>query len=229
MTADKAARRSRRSASTGRRDPVRQRVAEGLRAALVAGELEPGQIYSAPALADRFETSATPVREAMLALARDGMVEVVPNTGFRVTAVTPQELDQLAEVRLLLEVPTMGTIAENHSDADAEVIMGLRKVADAMVTAERTKDIVAYLTADTHFHTTFLGLHGNPELVQIVRRARDRSRLQGLLPLANSGQLEATTREHHKLVDLVLARDRQATEDLTRAHIHHVRQEWSEP
>lgn len=209
------------------RDPVRRRVASEIRAALIAGDLAAGQVYSAPALAARLGVSATPVREAMQDLARDGMVEVVPNTGFRVTEVTPAELDRLVELRLLLEVPIMGAIAEAHDERDRPRIEALRGIADAMLDAERRNDMVAYMTADTDFHAAFLELHGNPEIVQAVRRARERSRLLGLLPLAESGQLAATTEEHHRMVDLALARDRAGMEALVRRHIAHVRNEWA--
>ncbi|PPF74855.1 GntR family transcriptional regulator [Pseudoclavibacter sp. Z016] len=213
--------------SPGRRDSVRQRVAAELRAALIGGELTPGQVYSAPALATRFASSATPVREAMLELSRDGMVEVLPNTGFRVTEVTRAELDNLAEVRRLLEVPVMGDIAEQHSDEDAARIRSLSPLVEAMQRAEAANDMVAYLTADTEFHTSFLSLHGNPELVQIVRRARERSRLHNLLPLAEAGQLTASTLEHDQMIEAALDRDRARMQQLVAQHIGHVRGEWA--
>ena len=72
----------------GPRISYRERVVDALRAALIAGELRPGEVYSAPALAGRFGVSATPVREAMLDLVREGLVDTVPNKGFRVTAVS---------------------------------------------------------------------------------------------------------------------------------------------
>ncbi|PPG38720.1 GntR family transcriptional regulator [Pseudoclavibacter sp. RFBA6] len=211
----------------GRRDSVRQRVAAELRAALVGGELAPGQVYSAPALAARFDSSATPVREAMLDLARDGMVEVVPNTGFRVTEVTRAELDNLAEVRLLLEAPVMGDIAEFRSDDDATRIRSLRPLVEAMKRAEEANDMVAYLTADTEFHTAFLAIHGNPELVQIVRRARERSRLHNLVPLAEAGQLTASTLEHEQMIEAALDGDRERMQKIVARHIGHVRGEWA--
>ncbi|MBF4550053.1 GntR family transcriptional regulator [Pseudoclavibacter sp. VKM Ac-2888] len=213
--------------SPGRRDSVRQRVAAELRAALIGGELTPGQVYSAPALATRFASSATPVREAMLELSRDGMVEVLPNTGFRVTEVTRAELDNLAEVRRLLEVPVMGDIAEQHSDEDVARIRSLSPLVEAMQRAEAANDMVAYLTADTEFHTSFLSLHGNPELVQIVRRARERSRLHNLLPLAEAGQLTASTLEHDQMIEAALDRDRARMQQLVAQHIGHVRGEWA--
>src|ERR1043166_8203181 len=72
----------------GRRSSYRERVAAALRAALIAGGLRPGEVYSAPDLAPRFGVSATPVREAMLELVKEGLVGTVPNKGFRVTSVS---------------------------------------------------------------------------------------------------------------------------------------------
>lgn len=66
------------------RSSVRGQIVDALRAALVAGDLRPGEVYSAPVLGERFGVSATPVREAMQQLAIEGAVEVVPNRGFRV-------------------------------------------------------------------------------------------------------------------------------------------------
>ncbi|MFF4607591.1 GntR family transcriptional regulator, partial [Streptomyces sp. NPDC001339] len=63
------------------RERLRDQVSHALRAALISGELRPGVVYSAPTLAGDFGISATPVREAMLDLAREGLVEPVRNKG----------------------------------------------------------------------------------------------------------------------------------------------------
>ena len=90
----------------GRRS-LREEITELLRAAVMAGELEPGVTYSAPSLAEQFGVSATPVREAMLDLEKEGLVEIVRNKGFRVTSPSPEELDDVTELRALVEVPTI--------------------------------------------------------------------------------------------------------------------------
>src|ERR1700754_2820324 len=89
------------------RTSLREQVSEALRAALVSGELRAGGVYSAPGLAERFGVSATPVREAMLDLAKAGLVEAVPNKGFRVTELTERGLDEDTAIRALLEPPTV--------------------------------------------------------------------------------------------------------------------------
>ena len=73
----------------GRRS-LREEITELLRAAVMAGELQPGVTYSAPSLAEQFGVSATPVREAMLDLEKEGLVEIVRNKGFRVTSPSPR-------------------------------------------------------------------------------------------------------------------------------------------
>src|ERR1700674_5827123 len=77
----------------------RDQVRRALEAALVAGELKPGELYSAPALGERFGVSATPVREAMLALAKDGFVVAERNRGFRVVEMSEADLDEISQIR----------------------------------------------------------------------------------------------------------------------------------
>ncbi len=90
---------------------LRDQVADAVRAALIAGELRPGVVYSAPRLAAELGVSATPVREAMLDLAREGLVEAVRNKGFRITELTDRDLDEYTDIRTLIEVPTVGLVA----------------------------------------------------------------------------------------------------------------------
>ncbi|WP_086560170.1 GntR family transcriptional regulator, partial [Streptomyces africanus] len=114
------------------RSSVRGQIVDALRAALVAGELRPGEVYSAPVLGERFGVSATPVREAMQQLALEGAVEVVPNRGFRVVERGARELAELAEVRALIEVPVMLRLART---VPAERWAELRPLAEATVRA----------------------------------------------------------------------------------------------
>lgn len=217
--------------ATGRpqRQRVREYVSAALRAALIAGELEPGRVYSAPTLATQLGVSATPVREAMLDLVRDGMVDVAPNTGFRITEVTAVELDHIAEVRLLLEVPIMGEIAAAVSSERDEKIEQLRPLVDSMIDAAERQDLVKYMSADTAFHTRFLALHGNQVVVTIVQRLRDQSRLDGLKSVAAAGNLGESTREHYAMIDAALSHDQPAMEKVMRRHLGHVRTDWAGP
>ncbi|KUH39339.1 MULTISPECIES: GntR family transcriptional regulator [Streptomyces] len=203
---------------------LRDQVAHALRAALISGELQPGLVYSAPALAADFGISATPVREAMLDLAREGLVEPVRNKGFRVTEVSEHDLDQYTELRALIEVPTVGAVTRS---AAPEHLEALRPVAEEIVASARAHDLIGYLDADRRFHLSLLALHGNDRLVETVGDLRKRSRLYGLTALDERGMLVASAREHLELLDLMLAGDAPGAEECMARHLGHVRSLWA--
>jgi DNA-binding GntR family transcriptional regulator len=203
---------------------LRSQVAEALRGALVAGELEPGTVYSAPTLAARFGVSATPVREAMLDLAKEGLVDAVRNKGFRVTVVSDRALDELTEIRELLEVPTVTRLAGRLSAADVDALRPM--VARIEETAD-TGDLIRYVEADREFHLRLLSLGGNEQLVTVVGELRARARLYGLHRLARQGDLSTSAREHTALLDALEAGDAEAVEKLMRQHLGHVRGIWA--
>ncbi|MFE6872004.1 GntR family transcriptional regulator [Kitasatospora sp. NPDC057692] len=204
---------------------LRDQVAHALRAALISGELRPGVVYSAPALAADFGVSATPVREAMLDLAREGLVEAVRNKGFRVTELTERDLDDFTEIRALIEVPTIGRVARSASPDQLEA---LRPQAEAIVAAAGKQDLIGYLEADRQFHLDLLGLAGNARLVEVVGDLRKRSRLYGLNRLSERGELVSSAEEHLELLDLMIAGDAPAAESCMTRHLSHVRSLWAE-
>ncbi len=203
---------------------LRSQVAEALRGALVSGELEPGSVYSAPALAATFGVSATPVREAMLDLVKEGLVDVVRNKGFRVTVLADRDLDELTEIRELLEVPTVTRLAGRLAAGD---IAKLRRLARRIEQTAAAGDLIGYVEADRDFHLRLLGLAGNGHLVTVVGELRARARLYGLQRLAAQGDLEASAREHAALLDALTVGDAEAVEKLMRQHLGHVRGIWA--
>jgi DNA-binding GntR family transcriptional regulator len=208
----------------GERTSLRERVAESLRAALVSGRMVPGTTYSIPALAEQFGVSATPVREAMLDLVNEGIMSAVPNKGFRVVELSDAELDQITELRRLLEVPTVGDLA---GAIDRAALRRLRALADAVSDAARRGDVVGYVEADRELHLALLAEAGNPRLVEMVGRLRDQSRLYGLEQLAADGVLVDSAAEHMRLIDALESGDRRAAERVMAHHLDHVRGIWA--
>ncbi|MEU6428075.1 GntR family transcriptional regulator [Microbispora sp. NPDC046973] len=208
----------------GARQNLREQVAQALRDALVAGEMRPGAVYSAPALAARFGVSATPVREAMLDLAKEGLFEALRNKGFRVAEVSERDLDEIIEIRRLIEVPTVARLAAESPGARAEA---LRPIAEEIVSAAARGDLLAYVAADQRFHLALLALSGNARLVETVRDLRARARLYGLRGLPDARMLAASAREHLDLLDALVRGDAQAAERLMNHHLQHVRAIWS--
>ncbi|MCL2780877.1 MAG: GntR family transcriptional regulator [Actinomycetia bacterium] len=206
------------------RRSLREEVTDSLRAAVVAGQMRPGVVFSVPALAEQLNVSATPVREAMLDLMKEGLVAAVRNKGFRVTELTEKELDDITKLRALLEIPTVRELSLAGKDAELEA---LRPVAAEIVEAAAAGDVLRYVNVDRSFHLRLLALAGNPRLVAIVDELRARSRLYGLDRLARAGALLAFAGEHAELLDAMRARDPDRAEAVMRNHISHVRGIWA--
>jgi DNA-binding GntR family transcriptional regulator len=209
------------------RQSLREQVAHALRAALVAGQMRPGVLYSAPALAGQFGVSATPIREAMLDLVKEGLVVAVRNKGFRVTELSDTELDEISAIRILIESPTVGELARRRDSGMVPRLEELRVMARRIVDCAERGDLIEYVEVDRRFHLALLALAGNEQLVRVVGELRARSRLYGLNLLVERGELGHSAREHERLVDLVLAGDAVGAEGLMRRHIGHVRGTWA--
>ncbi|MFJ4982674.1 GntR family transcriptional regulator [Streptomyces sp. NPDC088732] len=205
------------------RHSVRDQVLRALRGALVTGELRPGAVYSAPALAERFGVSATPVREAMQLLAREGAVEALPNKGFRVFERSRRDRAELAEVRALLEVPVVLRLARTVPSSRWEQ---LRPLVEATVAAAALGDRAAYAEADRAFHRALLEVSGNRQLVAVAeelhRRAQwpvaeDHARAGGT-PRGIRAELVADAGEHAALLEALVSGDLPVVEALARGH-----------
>jgi DNA-binding GntR family transcriptional regulator len=207
-----------------RRTNLREEAVQVLRAGILGGELAPGSIHSAVGLAEQLGVSPTPVREAMLELARSGLVEVLPNRGFRVTVVDDQDLDEICAVRLALEVQALGPVIALASDAQ---LAALRAPLQELESAASRRDVSGFLVADRRFHLDMLALARNRRLLAIVAELRDQARITGMQSLAAAGVLEATASEHRPILDAVIARDVDAAQSLMAAHLKNTRGVWA--
>ncbi|MCM1936902.1 GntR family transcriptional regulator [Streptomyces sp. G3] len=206
------------------RSSVRGQVLDALRAALVTGELRPGEVYSAPVLGERLGVSATPVREAMQQLALEGAVEVVPNRGFRVVERGDRELAELAEVRALIEVPVWLRLART---VPAKRWAELRPLAEATARAASSGCPATYAEADRAFHRAVLALAGNEELVRIAGDVHRRAQWPPAGSPAARGRadLVADAHEHTALLDALIAGDADAVRALVGQHFTGARQD----
>lgn len=203
---------------------LRARVEQALSAAIISGELAPGELLTVPTLAAQFDVSATPVREAMLDLESRGFVEPVRNKGFRVTTVSPEVLREIVEVRQLLEPPAMEELARRFP---ADRLPALQALAEQIVDGARSGDLRSYLEADLEFHLTLTRLLGNRLLVDTVADLRSRTRLVGLSDMLESKRLDESAAEHLVLLQHLAAGDAQGARALMHRHIHHTLGWWA--
>lgn len=205
--------------------PLRKQVADRLRHALIAGDLQPGEILSAPALAAEFEVSATPVREAMLDLATEGHVKPIRYKGYRVVEISPDTRANILQLRALIEIPLMMQVARDGVSAD-ELDQAVR-TARLSVEAAQRGDLVDFIRLDMELHLGLLAATGNDVAVRHVRSLRYMTRLTGLQDLVATERLWHTAQEHFELVEAVRSSDPRAMETVISRHLGHISGVWA--
>ncbi len=203
---------------------LREQARAAIRASIITGEMEAGRVYSVPPLAEQLNVSLTPVREAMLDLVNEHLLEPVRNKGFRVPVLSDKDLEDIFEIRLMLEAPTVGRIA---GPVPAARYAELAELVSQIEDRAAGGDLADFLQADRQFHLGLLALLGNERLVEIVGSLRDQTRLYGLAELVRSGRLMASAREHADILTAVADGDGARAEALTRHHLEHTRGIWA--
>jgi DNA-binding GntR family transcriptional regulator len=194
---------------------LREQVLQQVRAEIISGQSMPGSMYSVPTLAASLGVSTTPVREALLELARSGLIEPVRNRGFRVVEPTLTELRNLFDLREILELHAAAIVARKPK----KNLKGLSRLADDIARAVRTEDIHLYLEADRCFHRLLTAEADNARLTEMVMGLRDQMRLYGIKSRAGLARQNESIAEHYEIIELAMAGKEAALANLLRRHI----------
>ncbi len=141
--------------------PLRLRVAERLRSAIVTGKLRPGDSLTETALAVQLNVSRAPIREAIQDLENDGLVETVPYKGKRVKPLTVQEVIEICDMRQYFEVMAVRRIVEDGTE-----VVGLWGPCREMAASAASGNREALVAADEAFHRCLIQLSKHQLLAQ---------------------------------------------------------------
>jgi DNA-binding GntR family transcriptional regulator len=188
---------------------------EELRLKIVSGHIGPDELLTVPTLAKAWGMSTTPVREVLLELAREGLIEARRNRGFMVTRPTVADLKELFAVRAELEAYALGCIRAIGPQDYESLIAQAKAIGDAVA----SRNTLLYLETDRVFHLHLVGLAGNRLLVKMIMNLRDNMRLYGIETEAGLQRQALSVPQHFELVELLAAAKRQEAMDLMRRHI----------
>ena len=198
-------------------------VVNELRARIVDGRLRLGAALSENALATELGLSKTPVREALLQLKLERLVEVLPQRGTYVFRLAAEQVVLISELREILEVAAVAAaIKRNH----AELVKRISALFQEMKEAYDADDNGEYRTLDGQYHQAIIDLCGNPYIgdaySQIGFRVQAlRSRLS-----IESALNRLSMRDHREMLKLIKAREVEPLQALLRAHIHQTKQSY---
>ena len=143
---------------------------EHVKGGILAGDIAPGSFLTEGQLAEEVGISRTPVREALLRLQAEGMIELFPKKGALVVAPTPQEMREVFEARALIEEWAAGQMWARRDEA----LPRLRGKLDEMSAAMKIDDVSAFSAADRAFHEVIVEAAGNSVIARQYSHLRDR-------------------------------------------------------
>jgi DNA-binding GntR family transcriptional regulator len=202
----------------GQTTTVNARVLDALRSAVVSGELAPGTLHSVQTLATQLGVSRTPVREALIKLAQQGMVRFERNRGVRVLQTSLHDLEEVFALRLLLEVPATRRATQL---LDAAGRKELRKLFRQMERAAEADDEFRLWQYDRRFHQALIAASGNTRLASYVDGLRDTVLRQGVSTARSSRSLADIVAEHEVILDRVEAGDADGAAAAMHRHVLH--------
>lgn len=192
-----------------------------LREAISDGSLSLNEPLREERLAAALGVSRTPVREALVRLTAEGLVEAGESGGVRVSALSSDDLEEVFALRDALETLALRYACESHDPAG---LAELRRIHAASVEAVAADDVERLLELNTQFHAALNSLGGKRRLQNLVELLRDQSRRYRVLALYDESERRTSVDEHGRLIELVAASDADGAVHLLRTHFERPRQ-----
>lgn len=182
------------------------------------GTLEPGASLSEVALANSFDISRTPIREALKQLATEGLVEIIPRVGTFVAKPSLREIVELFQVKEVLEGLSARLMAQRGEVAELEA---LRRNVSESEAAVHAGDTSGYAGLVNEFHELIAAGSDNSKLVASYRVLLDQLAYSRLVrtSLGRPGRLPRSLEEHREILMLIEAKDADGAEAAMRRHV----------
>jgi GntR family transcriptional regulator, rspAB operon transcriptional repressor len=203
-------------AARARGQNARQLVHELLRSRIIGLELAPGTALSESELAAELGVSRTPVRESLILLGEEGLVDVYPQMGTFVSRIRLRDIASAQFVREALECAALRDAVARATDDDLEALHAL---LDAQEKAERQDDAEGFFQLDEEFHARLMRASGHGDAWPVVGQAKTQLDRARRLSLPLTQQLALLVGQHRAVVELLEQRDVEGAHDALRTHL----------
>jgi DNA-binding GntR family transcriptional regulator len=200
--------------------PLHLNIYRGLKAAVVNGDLAPGEALNEAELARQWEVSRTPVREAIRQLEQEHLVRWSPRRGATVASITVAGVRDLYEVREALEGLT-AQLAATHASSDE--LDELERLAAAIREAHDSGDLAEAIRLDDQLHRCLVRSTGNRVLESHLGGILDRVLMGRMTVRRDPGRIDEIVREHDSIISALRGRDAASAEAEAAGHIRRAR------
>ncbi|NJP44446.1 GntR family transcriptional regulator [Actinacidiphila epipremni] len=208
-----------------RRSSLRQQIADALRDEILTGRLQAGRHFTVKEIAELYGVSATPVREALVDLAAQGLLEVEQHRGFQVRRLTAADFRSLTEARVFIVEAFFRELAGQGMGAvPGDALASVRRRAEAAARAAQSGSLDVLVGCDLRFWRELSAIAANPHICEFMDRVRTQTWIYAVPHLrALSDAAGVCWAGHVALVDAVAARDIETAHTLTSQYDTHTR------
>ncbi|MET8570417.1 GntR family transcriptional regulator [Streptomyces sp. NPDC004783] len=210
------------------RSTLRRQIADALRDEVLAGRLLPGQEFTVKEIAEQYGVSATPVREALVDLSAQGLLESDDHRGFSVRAYSVDDFRGMVEARSLVTDGMFLALVTDHGDRFLDdqrlvsALSGVRRRGEEAQRAAAAGDLTVLIGYDLRYWRELAVLYGNPYLTDFLHRLRVQSWVCTVQHLRRLSDLRGSLWSGHtELVDALARRDAPAARALVDAYNAH--------
>lgn len=186
---------------------------------ILSCEFLPGSLLSEQSLGESLGMSRTPVREALAQLAQESLVRIIPRRGALVAELSIQDIDEIFQLREAIECWAVRQLTGAVRKDD------LLAFAEAMKKAqgETAEAYEASIRLDEEFHNYLITCAKNRRVESVYANVRDQNRRIRVLSTRQPGRLVATTAEHERIIEFLIAGERETAAEAMRQHIQNAR------
>lgn len=195
---------------------LRSRVFATLEQAIINGEYKAGDTLNELKLSQVLGVSRTPIREALMQLSLEGLVEITQNKGAVVVGISLQDIEDIYAIRLHLEGFAAELATQNMTD---EEVAALEQTVDLQEFYGAKDDTEQIRKLDATFHNAIYEATGNRSLCLLLTSFHNQIQRGRGLSLKVSGRSDKSIEEHHKIKDAIKAHDAQLAGKLMTEHV----------
>ena len=199
-----------------RRESLSEQAYRLIKQDIVSCTLKPGQLIAQAALTEAYHVGVTPIREALRQLAQEGFVQSVPRLGYIVSLITVKDVEEIFEMRMLLEVAAVRLAVRRASD---EALYTVSQNADFTYTFKDPKSYSEFLKQNAIFHHQIAWISGNKRLADTVEKTLNELNRVFHLGLDYRDSAEEMHLAHTQLAQALLSRDKEKAEAVIRDEI----------
>ena len=196
---------------------LKEKAYDILKELILTGRLEQGKLHNEKRLAEVLGVSRTPVREALLELSREGMVSFVPSKGVKVLKITPKQVQEVFELRRIIEGYIIKSISKQLTPADLKKIEKILSKQDRSASKDEE---LSFIEMDKEFHLFMASKMGNQQIEAILQNLRDQIHLMGIRAIKDQSRSQQVLKEHQKIFSALKKKDAKRAHEELMKHLN---------